>query len=245
MSPAGQPPAVGDRLADLAARHHLPASSVDRFQALLALVSSDALAPTSVRDPPLAVDDHVADSLVSLDLDETRTAAAICDLGSGAGFPGLPLAVALPGAHVDLVESSSRKCAFIRRGITTCRLANATAVHARAEEWAESANRYDLVTARALAPLDVVAEYAAPLLRLGGTLVVWRGRRDEAAEAAASVAAGELGLELSAPRAVTPYPGAEHRHLHLMSKVRETPDRFPRRPGMATKRPLGQRSRLV
>jgi 16S rRNA (guanine527-N7)-methyltransferase len=234
-----QPPGVRARLEGLAARYELPTCAVDKLQALLDLVSSDALAPTSVRDPARAVDDHVADSLVALELAETRAAATICDLGAGPGFPGLPLAAALPEADVDLVESSSRKCAFIARGIVACGLANATVVHARAEDWANGAKRYDLVTARALAPLEVVAEYGAPLLRVGGTLMVWRGRRDERAEAAASVAAAELGLELSEPRAVMPYDGAEHRHLHLMSKVRETSDRFPRRPGIAVKRPLG------
>jgi 16S rRNA (guanine527-N7)-methyltransferase len=212
---------------------------VDKLQALLDLVSSDPLAPTSVRDPAVAVNDHVADSLVALELAEARAAATICDLGAGAGFPGLPLAVALPGAQVDLVESSSRKCTFIARGIVACGLANATVANARVEDWAGDGGRYDLVTARAVAPLDVVAEYGAPLLRVGGTLMVWRGRRDERAEAAASVAAAELGLELGEPLAVMPYPGAQRRHLHLMSKVRETPDRFPRRPGIAMKRPLG------
>ena len=97
----------------------------------------------------------------------------------------------------------------------------------------------DLVTARALAPLAVVAEYAAPLLALGGTLVAWRGRRDPVDEAAAGRAAAELGLEAREPIHVEPYPGALHRHLHVMVKVAPTPDRFPRRPGVARKRPLG------
>ena len=86
----------------------------------------------------------------------------------------------------------------------------------------------------------MVAEYAAPLLAVGGTLVAWRGRRDPAAEDAAAVRAAELlGFELSEPVQVHPYPGAKHRHLQLMLKVRETPAGFPRRPGMARKTPLG------
>ena len=93
--------------------------------------------------------------------------------------------------------------------------------------------------ARALAPLAVVAEYAAPLLRIGGALVAWRGRRDAGEEVSGANAAGELGLEARAPIAVTPYPGALHRHLHVMVKVAETPAQFPRRAGMARKRPLG------
>jgi 16S rRNA (guanine527-N7)-methyltransferase len=84
----------------------------------------------------------------------------------------------------------------------------------------------------------VVVEYAAPLLVVGGTLVAWRGRREPAAEAAADAAAPLVGMAPGLVLTVTPYEGAQSRHLHLMSKVMETPDRFPRRPGMALKRPL-------
>jgi 16S rRNA (guanine527-N7)-methyltransferase len=183
--------------------------------------------------------DHLADSLVALELAEVRAATAVADLGSGAGFPGLPLAIALPAARVSCVESNGRKCAFIARAAEACGAANASAVHARAEEWAEGLGACDLITARALAPLAVIAEYAAPLLSLGGWLVAWRGRRDLEDEASGARAAAQLGLEPRPIIQVKPYPGALHRHLHLLRKVSATPDRFPRRPGMARKRPLG------
>jgi 16S rRNA (guanine527-N7)-methyltransferase len=183
--------------------------------------------------------DHLADSLVALELAEVRAATAAADLGSGAGFPGLPLAVALPEARVSCVESNGRKCAFIARAAEACGAGNAAVVHARAEEWAEGFGACDLITARALAPLAVVAEYAAPLLSLGGSLVAWRGRRDPEDEASGARAGAQLGLEPGPIVRVEPYPGALHRHLHLLRKVDATPDRFPRRPGMARKRPLG------
>ncbi len=110
---------------------------------------------------------------------------SIADLGSGAGFPGLPLAVALPAARVSLVEGNGRKCAFMAAAIEACGAHNATPVHVRAEAWPDGIGSCDLVTARALAALAVVAEYAAPLLTPGGTLVAWRGRRDPDDEAAA------------------------------------------------------------
>ncbi len=137
------------------------------------------------------------------------------------------------------MESNARKCSFIERASVACGLTSTSVVRARAENWPEGLGRFDVVTARALAPLDVVAEYAAPLLRLGGTLVAWRGRRDPEAEAAAAPAAEQLGLDLAEPRPVRPYPSAEHRHLHLMLKTKPTPSPFPRRPGIARKRPLG------
>jgi 16S rRNA (guanine527-N7)-methyltransferase len=222
-------------LAALARRYGMPARAAQQLEALLALLTDDPLAPTTI-DAAHAVDDHLADSLVALELEEVRAATAIADLGSGAGLPGLPLAIALPNAQVNLVESSGRKCEFLERAVRACDLTNVEVVHARIEQWTATV---DLVTARALAPLEVVIEYAAPLLRLGGTLVVWRGHRDPEAEAAAAKAAEILGIEVGEIQAVHPYPAARNRHLHLMSKVMETPASFPRRPGIAMKRPLG------
>jgi 16S rRNA (guanine527-N7)-methyltransferase len=235
------PPSVPDGIEELVSRYRLPDGSAAQLAALLELIATDPLSPTAVREPTAVLNDHLADSLVALDLAEVRSAVSLADLGSGAGFPGLPLAVSLPAAKLALVESSARKCAFIERAITACDVHNARAVSARAEDWLEGRSRFDLITARALAPLAVVAEYAAPLLRIGGSLVVWRGRRDPGAEVAAARAAAALGLEVRETIAVDPYPAAQHRHLHLMSKVSETPNGFPRRPGIARKRPLGGR----
>jgi 16S rRNA (guanine527-N7)-methyltransferase len=226
------------RLASLLRRYSLPEAAGTPLAALAELISKDPAAPTTVRDPQGVLDDHLADSLVALELPELRRATSIADLGSGPGVPGLPLAIALPNVRVALVESNGRKRGFIERAITECAIANAEAVLARAETWGAGLERQDVVTARALGPLPVVAEYAAPLLRIGGTLVVWRGRRDPAEEAAGARAAAEVGLEPAPPLPVDPYPGARHRHLHVMRKIAPTPARFPRRPGVARKRPL-------
>jgi 16S rRNA (guanine527-N7)-methyltransferase len=239
-SGTGDEPAVPDaRLAALAQRHGLGPDAVTQLKLLLELVTMDPLAPTTVRSPARAFDDHLADSLVALELEAVHDRSHVADLGSGAGFPGLPLAIALTGARFTLVESNARKCAFIERAIEVCEVANATVVNARAEAWPEGIAACDLVLARALAPLAVVAEYGAPLLREGGALVIWRGRRDAEDEAAGTRAATELGLQAHAPRHVRPYAGALNRHLQLMFKIAPTPERFPRRPGVARKRPLG------
>lgn len=230
---------VDRALAGLVATYGLPAGAGTRLKALLAALTDDPRAPTTLYDPLTALRDHLADSLVALELPAVSRATQIADLGSGAGLPGLPLAIARPHAAVALVESNGRKCEFLARARDVAMAANATVVHARAEEWVGGRESCDLVTARALAPLVVVAEYAAPLLTLGGALVAWRGRRDPADEAAVARAAAELGLELRPAHAVAPYPGALHRHLHVLIKASPTPDRFPRRPGMARKRPLG------
>lgn len=228
-------------LDDLAVRYSLTPSQSDSLATYAQLLVLDDLAPTTVRNPAAVRDDHLADSLVALDLpgvDEWRT---IADIGAGAGLPGLVLAAVLPQASFTLLEASSRKCDFIARAAMAMGLENVSVVHGRAETWNQGIGTCDAVVARALAPLDVVEEYAAPLLRVGGELVVWRGRRDAEAEAQGARAAAILGLSGTPPLAVHPYPGSEHRHLHVFTKAEATPSRFPRRDGIARKRPLGRR----
>jgi 16S rRNA (guanine527-N7)-methyltransferase len=234
---------VAGALAALAARHRLDPSTTRQLGALLEALGADPHAPTTVREPRAALDTHVADALVALELPEVRAAAAIADLGAGAGFPGLVLAAALPQATVALVESNARKCEFIRAAADAAGLTNAWAVPERAESWVEGRCAHDLVTARALAPLGVIAEYAAPLLRIDGVLVAWKGRRDADEERTAAAAASELGLAVETVHPVVPYAGAAHRHLHVLRKLAPTPERFPRRPGVARKRPLGADNR--
>lgn len=241
MSRPGTKRQIDAGLDALAARYDLSELARSRLACLLHALARDPLAPTAVRDPLRALDDHLADALVALECEPVRAARSLADLGSGAGVPGLPLAIAREDLEVSLVEAAGRKCAFLRGVVEDLGLTRVTVVHARAEAFAGQAlSAFDLVTVRAVASLAVVAEYAAPLLKTGGSLVVWRGDRDPEAELEGERAALELGLTVSAPLAVSPYSRALHRHLHLMSKVGDTPARFPRRPGMAAKRPLGR-----
>ena len=199
-------------------------------------------AHTTVSNPDEAVDIHVADSLSGLAVPELREAQMIADIGSGPGFPGVVLAVALPRARVDMIESSSRKCAVIDRLVRAAGMDNEVvrALPMRAEDWAAwgGAGLYDVVTARAVAALPVLAEYAAPLLREAGVMIAWKGRVDEAEADAGAKAAAQVGLEPEAVVEVEPFPGVRDRNLVVYRKVAQTPDRFPRRPGMAAKRPL-------
>jgi 16S rRNA (guanine527-N7)-methyltransferase len=206
---------------------------------VLGCLEEDEQAPTTVREAERAIDVHLADSLVALELESVRNADALVDIGAGAGFPGVPLAVALPEREMTLVDSQARKCAFIERVVEQAGLGNTRVLCARVEEWPEGLGAHDIVLARALAAQPVVLEYAAPLLRLGGALVDWRGARDAREEQAAAVAAEQLGMEREAIRRVEPFEGVRDHHLHVYVKRRETPDRFPRRVGMARKRPLG------
>ncbi len=194
---------------------------------LAALLATPGL--TSIGDPAEAHRVHVEDALTALELVE---AGPVVDVGSGGGSPGIPIAVARPELEVVLLESSRRKCDFLHHWETE--FANLRVVCARAEEHAAAEGRdaYATALARALAAPPVAVEWSLPLVRPGGRLVLYAG---EAGEARAAAAAKQVGGRLDR---VVEVPGAERRRLLVFEKVDPTPDRFPRRAGMARKRPL-------
>jgi 16S rRNA (guanine527-N7)-methyltransferase len=210
-----------------------------RLATLLELLAEDGDAPTTVTDPARAVDTHLADSLSALEVLREREPGTVVDIGAGAGFPGLPIAIALP-SHVDLLESTGRKCEFLRRAVERLGLEHAEVICKRAEQWAagDGRERYDAALVRAVGPLPTLVEYAAPLLRAGGLLVAWKGRRDRAEEAAGASAAAALGLRPLPVVAPRPFAAATALHLHRYEKVGPTPAGYPRRPGVARKRPI-------
>lgn len=213
----------------------------EALERVLELLAVERASVSSVTDPRRAWRVHVADSLTGLEIPALRDARTIADVGSGAGFPGLALALALPDARVDLVESVARKCDFIRRAASTAGIANVRVLNLRSEELAAGEGReaYEAVTARAVGRLSTLAELASPLLRDGGVLVAWKGRRDPDEEEQLANAAEGLAMRPKEILHVGPYAGSQHRHLHQLRKVGPTPDDLPRRPGIAKKRPRG------
>jgi 16S rRNA (guanine527-N7)-methyltransferase len=184
---------------------------------------------------------HVADSLTGLEVPELTAARRIADVGAGAGFPGLALAVALPDSQVDLIESVGRKCAFMQRALETAGIPNATVLNTRSEELAGGKGResYDLVTARAVGRLSTLAELASPLLEPNGILIAWKGKRDQEEEQQLTHASESLAMHPESILDVGTSAGSKHRHLHVVRKSGPTPDDLPRRPGIAKKRPRG------
>lgn len=155
----------------------------------------------------------------------------LVDVGSGGGSPGLPLALVRPDLHVVLLEASRRKCDFLIGA--TGKIPNVEIVCARAEDHARGAGRdaYPTAVARALAPQDVALEWCLPLVRPGGVLVLYAGSPVPGLDGVAAL----LGAE--GPD-VHPVPGQQRQHMLVFRKAHATPDRFPRRAGMARKRPL-------
>lgn len=209
----------------------------------MSLPSAELVAALGEADAPSAVAPadvqarHVDDALAGLGL--VGSPATLADLGSGAGVPGLVLAAALPDCVVTCVESARRKADWLERTAARCSLANVRVAWARAEE---VEGRFDVVTARALAALPVLCEYAAPLLAEGGRAVFWKGAVEADEEADGRHAAEVLGL--SAPE-VHAVPGTERRTLWVFHRLTDPPPTFPRRPGIALKRPLRRPDRPV
>lgn len=175
---------------------------------------------------------HVADALAGLPLVDAEE-GDIADVGSGTGVPGIVVALARPDRRVDLVESVQKKAAALRDIAAELGAGNVDVLPERAEDLARGPgrDRYGLAICRALAPPPVAVELCLPLVRPGGALVIWAGAVDTATVATAAAAvAGELERTLPAP--------GEQRSFVVVRKTGATPAGFPRRTGMAAKRPL-------
>lgn len=198
---------------------------------------------TAVQTEREARDIHIADSLSGIEIEVVRNAETLIDIGSGAGFPGLVLGAMLPETRVVLVDSVRKKMEAAGKIARELELGNVECVWGRAEEIASHGSphreAYDVVTARALAPLAVLLEYAAPLLVEGGSLVAWKGSPDREELDAAAAAGAELGFEPGVLTETKPFERSAARHFYTAKKVFPTAEKYPRRPGMALKRPLG------
>ncbi len=222
----------------------------DELQVYAALLAGYGRANvTGARGSSAGVAELVGDSLALLEVDELVAASAgadggpWADLGSGGGLPGIPLALALPAVRLTLIEAVGKKCTFLHEVVDRVGLGGRVEVAcARSEELAAvgrpGRERFAVVLAKAVGPLAVVAELASPLLALGGVLVVSKTAAAAQREAAAGEAAG-AACGLARRRLValsrSPLPGSV---CVVFEKVAPTPERFPRRPGMAAKRPL-------
>jgi 16S rRNA (guanine527-N7)-methyltransferase len=201
-----------------------------RLAAYRDLLVAAPVSVTSIRDPQRAWAVHVEDALAAMPIVTRLAPGRGADVGSGGGSPGIPLAIAT-GIPIDLVEATGVKCDFLRRCVAALD-APCEVVHDRSEHLARAGGRdaYDLVLARALAPPPVAAELCLPLARVGGHVLLWTAETEPGPLAAAAEA---VGGEHAETVEVGP-----NRRLELLRKARATPERFPRRPGMAAKHPL-------
>jgi 16S rRNA (guanine527-N7)-methyltransferase len=197
---------------------------------------------TAISDPAEVQVKHFLDSLSCWLALRTAPAERVIDLGSGAGFPGLPLKILEPGLRLSLVESVGKKAAFLRHMVQDLGLKGVEVLNQRAEEVGQTAGQresYDWALARALAPMPALVEYLLPLVKLGGFALAQKGPKaaeevEEAERAIRLLGGGEARLE----RVEVPGLG-EERYLVVIEKVGPTPEKYPRRAGVPGKRPLG------
>lgn len=170
---------------------------------------------------------------------------ALIDVGTGAGFPGLVLKIARPSLAVTLLDATGKKIRFVEQAIAELGLVGARALHGRAEELGRQEHhreRYDLVTARAVAALPALLELTLPLLRIGGSALLPKGLDIDAELRAGAVAAGELGGEIAQDSVLAEADAGPRTRLIVARKLWSTPTRYPRRPGIPAKDPIGRTS---
>ena len=214
-------------------------AALEEFAKLL-LVWNQRFNLTSVRTLEEVWVRHFLDSLTCLRAMRGTTMARVVDVGTGAGFPGLVLKIAQPEMQLTLVESTGKKTGFCAEVVRQLGLENVDIQTARAEELGqkpEHREQYDWALARAVAPMPVLVEYLLPLVRVGGYMLAQKGKDGEQETKQAESAITTLGGE---PGRVLPVslPGLGDRTLIVVAKTHGTPDRYPRRVGIPSKRPL-------
>lgn len=194
---------------------------------------------TTITGPTEAAEKHFLDSMLLLpDLEEYNQPSMV-DVGSGAGFPGLPLKICRPDIQMTFMDSVGKKIAFIAMVIKKLGLEGTKTVHTRAEEHAAGYKEYyDIAVSRAVAEARVLMELTLPLVRVGGRVVISKGPGVEDELKAAENAVKTLGGEVERVREFFLPVSGDKRAVVRIAKVRSTPEKYPRRPGMPAKRPL-------
>jgi 16S rRNA (guanine527-N7)-methyltransferase len=194
---------------------------------------------TAITEPVEVEIKHFVDSLTCIKLIED--VGRLIDVGAGAGFPGIPIKIAYPDLDITLLEATRKKVDFCRHVIDGLGLDKIVAVHGRAEDFAhesEQRARYDWAVGRAVAQMNVLAEYLLPFVRVGGKMIAMKGETGPAEAHAAEGAFRLLGGELRRLRPIELPQVPETRYLIEVVKISATPDDYPRRAGMPAKRPL-------
>lgn len=197
---------------------------------------------TAVRDRDEALQKHIADSLSCDFMEEYEAAENVIDIGTGAGFPGVPLAIVSPDKKFTLVDSLNKRLRIIDELTGELGIKNVTTVHGRAEDVGKSKEhreKYDICVSRAVASLDVLCEWCLPLVKKGGYFVAYKGENVSRETEDAANAIKLLGGKIAEIRKVQTEEESISGHVLVMiKKVKNTPSKYPRQAGQARKNPL-------
>lgn len=224
------------------AGYPLTDQQLDQFgiYADLLLETNKSLNLTAITDPDEVAVKHMVDSLLVYNKERFHN-HTIVDVGTGAGFPGLPLKIYDSGMRVTLIDSLQKRLHFLEQVVKSLGLGQVRCTHARAEDAGKDPalrEKFDVAVARAVAALPVLAEYCLPLVRVGGVFYAMKGSRYQEEVDAAHHAVEVLGGKITEVRPVQ-LPGlTDHRAIITIEKVRPTPRQYPRKAGVASKRPL-------
>lgn len=196
---------------------------------------------TAIQEEKDIVVKHFLDSISCCLMAELKSTGSIIDVGTGAGFPGIPLRIMLPDIKLTLLDSLNKRINFLREVCTTLKLTNVSFVHGRAEDMGQSKlyrEKFDCAVARAVAPLNVLAEYCLPFVKVGGYFVCQKGPQLEEEMQEARKAINVLGGEVVKQEIIKlPFSDISHR-IVVIRKVRQTPTNYPRKAGKPSKEPI-------
>ena len=205
------------------------------------LALNESINLTAITDRDVFVQKHYVDSLLAAGREEVLTAQKIIDLGTGAGFPGIPLAVCFPEKEFVLIDSLNKRIKIIQDLCQKLEISNVTAIHGRAEELARRKDlreQFDVCVSRAVANLSTLAEYCLPFVKQTGTFIAYKGPDcgDEVSDAAKAIALmGGGHTEIVTPN----IDGVPFAHtLVIIDKEKQTPKAYPRKAGTPTKKPI-------
>lgn len=196
---------------------------------------------TGITDSEGIYDKHFADSLMCLKSDKIFEGAKIIDVGTGAGFPGMPLKIFRPDVHMTLLDSLNKRINFLKAVSDKNEMSDITFIHGRAEDFGqdpEYREQYDVVVSRAVAELPVLLEYCTPFLKIGGYFIAQKGKKCEDELKGAENALAVLNLKVEKVMAVETSQATKDHHLIIIKKIDSTNEKYPRRAGKPIKKPL-------
>lgn len=196
---------------------------------------------TAITDDEGIIKKHFIDCIKAYSLDEFKSAKNVIDVGTGAGFPGIPLAIIRDDLEVTLLDSLNKRINFLNLVITQLNLKNVNAIHSRAEDGARNADfreKFDIATSRAVANMSVLSEFCLPYVRVGGNFIALKGPSVDEELVVSKNAIGTLGGKLVQVKKIDIEDTELQHNLVVVKKVKETSKTYPRKAGIISKKPI-------